>query len=135
MSHLKDTGLSYFAHLLRALWFAWRSMKAAMVLVIHGLFPSCFEHTASGMFSGLASELRARHGDRILVRFNTKFAEDDLKRNWRVLVNGEETLAHEVKINIPCETIVERIATGEIKYHFLCWGHVSFDENHTAIIS
>lgn len=62
--------------------------------------------------------------DRILVRFNTKFAEDPLKRGWRVLVNGEEQLAHRVDIQVPCETITEPISTGEIKHHFLCFGYV-----------
>jgi hypothetical protein len=63
---------------------------------------------------------------RILLRFNTKFAEDPEKRTWRVLVNGEETLAHKVLIKIPCETITEPISTGEIKHHFLCYGKVEW---------
>lgn len=60
---------------------------------------------------------------RILVRFNTKFEDDKLKRKWRVLLNGIEHLAHNVAINVPCETITEPIDTGEIKHHFLCYGN------------
>lgn len=69
---------------------------------------------------------------RILLRFNTKVAEDPQKRTWRVLVNGEETLAHKVLIQIPCETITEPIATGEIKHHFLCYGRVEWHPGDIA---
>lgn len=64
--------------------------------------------------------------DRVLLRFNTKFADDPERRTWRVLVNGKETLAHKVLIKIPCETITEPISTGEIKHHFLCFGKVTW---------
>ena len=72
--------------------------------------------------------------DRILIRFNTKFAEDPEGRCWRVLVNGEETLAHRVQISVPCETITEAIATGEIKHHFLCDGQVQWGPEHVATV-
>lgn len=70
--------------------------------------------------------------DRILIRFNTKVEEDPLKRPWRVLVNGEETLAYKVYVMVPCATITEPIATGEVKHHMLCYGKVTFDESHIA---
>lgn len=70
--------------------------------------------------------------DRILIRFNTKVADDPEGRAWRVLVNGVERLAHKVNVLIPCETITEPIATGEIKHHFLCYGKVFWEENHIA---
>ncbi len=70
--------------------------------------------------------------DRILVRFNTKFAEDPQGRTWRVLVNGVETLAHKVYIEAPCESITEPIATGEVKHHFLAHGAVVWEEGDVA---
>ena len=72
--------------------------------------------------------------DRILIRFNTKWEQDELKRRWRVLVNGEETLAHNVITYGYCETITEPISTGEIKDHFLAYGRVVWDEDFVARI-
>lgn len=74
-------------------------------------------------------------GDRILIRFNTKFESDPLKRTWRVLVNGEESLAHQVDVRVPCSTITEPIATGEVKHHFLCFGKVTIDDSHVATVT
>lgn len=71
---------------------------------------------------------------RILVRFNTKFESDILKRKWRLLIDDVERLAHKVSIQVPCETITEAIATGEIKHHFLCSGEVKWDEDFGAAI-
>lgn len=65
--------------------------------------------------------------DRVLLRFNTKFEEDPLKRTWRVLVNGVETLAEKVYINIPGETIQEDVAPGVTKFHILCYGKVHWE--------
>jgi Family of unknown function (DUF6356) len=42
MKHLNDVGMSYLGHLLRA-W------SIALVLLIHGLLPFVWEHTASDM--------------------------------------------------------------------------------------
>lgn len=67
--------------------------------------------------------------NRILVRFNTKFEEDTLKRKWRLLIDGEEWLVHKVSITGHCHTIEETIKTGEIKYHIECYGIVSIDNN------
>jgi hypothetical protein len=72
--------------------------------------------------------------DRILIRFNTKFEEDPDKRKWRVLVNGEERLAHQVDIYAFTTTITEPIATGEIKHHFLCEGCVVWKDGDIALV-
>lgn len=42
MNHLKEVGLNYFEHLLRA-W------KIAFVLLVHGFFPSIWSNKASTM--------------------------------------------------------------------------------------
>ena len=42
MQHLKDTGMSYFSHLLRA-W------KIAGILIVHGVFPDIWQTKASSM--------------------------------------------------------------------------------------
>jgi hypothetical protein len=73
--------------------------------------------------------------DRILIRFNTKHADDPEGRRWRVLVNGEERLAHTVRILAPVETITEPIATGEVKDHFLAEGFVAWEEGHRATVT
>lgn len=75
-----------------------------------------------------------RMADRILVRFNTKVADDSEGRAWRVLENGIETLAHKVLIEVPCESITEPISTGEIKHHILCHGNVIWSEDHVATV-
>jgi hypothetical protein len=71
--------------------------------------------------------------NRILIRFNTRFQDDELKRTWRVLINGQEYLAENVQINIPCETLYEPV-DGVPKWHFLCHGVVLW-ENNKAIIN
>lgn len=72
--------------------------------------------------------------DRILLRFNTKFLEDPSQRKWRVLVNGEEQLAHQIEVRVPCETITEPISTGEIKHHFLCHGYLHWEADFVVKI-
>jgi hypothetical protein len=79
-------------------------------------------------------EYNFRVADRILIRFNTKFADDPQGRCWRVLVNGEEALAHRVQILVPCETLTEPLATGEIKHHFLCDGRVEWQPGCVASV-
>jgi hypothetical protein len=71
---------------------------------------------------------------RILIRFNTKFEEDSEKRKWRLLVDGEESLAHKITFYTFGETITETIPTGEVKHHILCEGTVRWEENHHAKI-
>jgi len=72
--------------------------------------------------------------DRILVRFNTKVADDPEGRTWRVLENGTETLANKVFLQVPSESITEPIATGEIKHHILCYGRVAWSDGHVATV-
>jgi hypothetical protein len=72
--------------------------------------------------------------NRILIRFNTKWQEDELKRKWRVLENGIETLAHQVHISIPCTTHEEEVPGAGLKWHFLCWGKTTWDGNHHVAI-
>lgn len=70
---------------------------------------------------------------RILIRYNTKHEQDEGFRKWRVVIDGTEHLAHKVKVNVPCETICEDVG-GTEKYHFLCFGEVSWRDKETAII-
>ncbi len=70
---------------------------------------------------------------RILLRFNTKFEEDKKRRTWRVLVDGIEKLASKVYINVTSETITEDVAPGVTKYHVLCHGNVTWDEDEVTI--
>jgi hypothetical protein len=70
---------------------------------------------------------------RILLRFNTKWEQDDLKRRWRLLVDGEERLAHKVLIWVEGETITEPV-DGEAKDHILLHGHVAWGDGFVAKI-
>ena len=72
--------------------------------------------------------------DRILIRFNTKHSEDAEGRRWRVLVNGEESLAHSVVMHVRVETVTEPIATGEVKDHFLAEGRVEWEPGFVAVV-
>lgn len=69
----------------------------------------------------------------ILIRFNTKWQDDELKRQWRVVIEGKERLADKVNISVPCETHEEPI-NGEQKFHFKCFGRIKWFKDN-AIIS
>jgi hypothetical protein len=69
---------------------------------------------------------------RILVRFNTKWEQDDQKRRWRILVDGKESLAHKVIIQVEGETVTEPV-DGETKDHFLFFGHVDWKDDYVKI--
>jgi|SaaInl59LU_5_DNA_1037362.scaffolds.fasta_scaffold120983_2 hypothetical protein len=45
MGHLRDIGLNYFEHLCRA-W------SLAFVCIVHGLFPTVWEHKAKDIING-----------------------------------------------------------------------------------
>lgn len=57
------------------------------------------------------------------IRFNTKFAEAaDPELKWRILRDGTETLARNVKINVPSKTTHDLLPGGLEKWHFTCEG-------------
>jgi len=124
MGHLRETNLTYYEHLMRALDKCHSLFEAFVCLTIHAFIPQLFPHRASDIIKKLYVEkYKGCHADRILVRFNTKFQEDPDQRHWRVLVNGQETLAHRVEINVPAKTVMEQVGSEE-KYHILCYGKV-----------
>lgn len=134
MGHLEDIKLTYLQHLILAIFNAFRLTFASVILVIHGVFPFLFQRVASGIVKDVEKSFvyPLDLGDKILVRFNTKWQEDNLKRQWRVLVNGNETLAAHVCLRTGSYTVEEAI-NGEQKFHFLCRGKVVWVGNNAII--
>ncbi len=131
-NHLNEINKTYWQHMGRAFYYAFRFFKAACVLVVHAVLPDVLTHYASDELLSVFKEM-SLNNDRILVRFNTKWEQDPLKRTWRVLVNGEEKLASDVHIDVPCRSIVEDVEPGVTKYHMLCYGKVSWDGDLATI--
>jgi len=127
MSHLHETNLNYIEHMLRALQFSFKLFRASLGLFIHAFIPETLTHYGTDQVLSIYKNFVI--GDKILIRFNTKWEEDSLKRNWRVLINGEEFLASDIIVYVPSSTTVEDIAQGVTKWHILCRGHVHWNGN------
>ncbi len=54
--------------------------------------------------------------EKIDIRFNTNFPSKS-QFEWRVLVNGQETLVNNVKIEVPCFTTSTFIEGHGLKWH------------------
>jgi len=122
MTHLNEVGLTYTQHMRRALVLAMQLFQAAFALVIHAFMPDVFSDYATKKIFGIFKNLAK--SDKILIRFNTKWQEDEQKRTWRVLINGVEYLASKVNVNVPCVSTMEDIEPGVTKWHMLCYGKV-----------
>lgn len=135
MCHLNDVKMTYFQHMLFALTKSLQLMKASFVLIVHSIFPNLLAESGSHLVNQIHYDLMANrtHKNRILVRFNTKWTEDGEKRKWRVLENGIETLAHDVSITIPCTTIQEDVEGSGTRWHFLCYGGVTWNGSSASI--
>jgi hypothetical protein len=132
MGHLEDVEMSYWQHLKLASFNSLRLLFSSVVLFIHGICPCLFTNTASAILKDVLKSF-PKTNNRILVRFNTKWQNDPDKRQWRVLVNGVESLAHKVVIKTTVTTIEEEVA-GEQKFHFLCYGQVLWQGTNAEII-
>lgn len=133
MRHLEEIKMTYWGHLRLASLNSLRLLKASIVLLIHGCFPSILTNSSSKLLDEIKKSFPTGGKDRILVRFNTKWQNDQQKRQWRVLVNGEEQLAHKVEIKVASETIEEEVA-GEQKFHFLCSGKTIWQDTNVQIV-
>ena len=58
--HLKDTGLSYFAHMKQALGYFWRFQLCASKVFVHAIWPDLFTKDASKEICRLHKEM---HGE------------------------------------------------------------------------
>ena len=125
--------MGYFGHLALAWINALRLLASSFFLVVHGLMPFLLVHAASETIAKVRNSFPKAPTDRILVRFNTKWRDDPEGRQWRVLVNGEETLASRVTIRTGSDTIEESVG-GEQKFHFLCLGKAVWDGSRAEII-
>jgi len=132
MGHLEEVGMGYLQHLALAWKNALRLVASSVFLVVHGAFPFVLTHAASDTIERVRNSFPKGGSDRILVRFNTKWKEDPEGRQWRVLVNGEETLASRVSIRTGSDTVEEPI-NGEQKFHFLCFGKVVWSGSEASI--
>ena len=71
----------------------------------------------------------------IKIRFNT----DTIKMphmaypEWRVIYEGQEHLAKEIKINVPAWTTSDIIETGELKWHITCEGKPQWNDDNSVI--
>jgi hypothetical protein len=71
---------------------------------------------------------------RIQIRFNTEKEKRDAKLPaWRVLVDGVEHLAENVRIEAPTWTSEDILPTGQKKWHLSSEGEVTW-ENTTCVI-
>ena len=59
--HLKINDTTYFKHLIFACKMGTLSICAGIVLIIHGIFPYCFENTGSNFIRFLAKIFENRH--------------------------------------------------------------------------
>ena len=55
---------------------------------------------------------------KIQIRYNTDVNDDFLY--WRVITNGVERLASDIKINIPCQGTKDFIEGVGMKHHISC---------------
>lgn len=134
MGHLSEINKTYFEHLVFAWITAIQLLEAAVVLLFHGLAPDILCKAGSEIVQNVHLALSQTPGqDRILVRFNTKWEQDPEKRQWRILINGHETLAHQVVMLKPCKTIEEPVE-GVQKFHFETTGQVTVDANYIGTI-
>jgi hypothetical protein len=124
MKHLQDVNKTYFQHMRIALYNCCRLVYATVALLIHSILPFLFVSTASDILKDTLKPI-PNNTNTILVRFNTKWKNDPISRQWRVLVNGKETLAHKVIIQSLSET-VEQPVDGEQKFHFLAYGNIEW---------
>lgn len=133
MGHLEEVGMGYFGHLRLAWLNSLRLGAASVALAVHGAFPFLLAHFASETLEMVQRSFPKRGRERILVRFNTKWKDDPEGRQWRVLINGSETLARGVSIKTGSETVEEEVQ-GEQKFHFLCFGRVLWKEGFAEIV-
>lgn len=127
MRHLEEVEMNFFEHWFFTIKTMLKLIAATVILFIHGWLPFLFEHTTSKLVGRIYNSFH-RAGKQILIRFNTKWEDDPQKRQWRILVEGKETLASHISIKVPCYTIEEPV-DGIKKFHFLCVGQVNWIPN------
>jgi hypothetical protein len=57
--------------------------------------------------------------NKVNIRYNTKATETDTL-HWRVVINGVETLASEVEVNVKLRTTKDWIEGVGYKWHITC---------------
>lgn len=69
----------------------------------------------------------------IKIRFNTAYLPSEVGLKWRVLCDGKELLAHDVKILVPSETTEDLIEGRIKKWHISCEGELHWDQQIAII--
>jgi hypothetical protein len=76
----------------------------------------------------------AKHA--IQIRFNTEKEKIGAHlQSWRVIVDGEERLAEQIRIAVPSWTTEDIISTGQKKWHISCEGVPHWDEQGNCTIT
>lgn len=71
---------------------------------------------------------------KIQIRFNTeKERIDNRVPAWRVLVDGQEHLAENVRVEVPMWTSEDLLPTGQKKWHLSCEGEVHWEDRSCII--
>lgn len=52
---------------------------------------------------------------------------------WRVLIDGQEYLAQNVRVEVPMWTTEDLLPTGQRKWHLSCEGEVHWADNSCVI--
>lgn len=69
----------------------------------------------------------------IKIRFNTEKEKiNNELPPWRVLIDGKEHLAHEVKLYVDSWTSIDEIAPGKIKWHISYEGKPTWNKTKTV---
>ncbi len=70
----------------------------------------------------------------IKIRFNNKYLEagdPDLK--WRLLEDGHEKLARDIRVNVPCWTTHDILPGGIEKWHLSCRGRITWNGESATV--
>lgn len=77
--------------------------------------------------STMAEAGNAKHN--IQIRFNTEREKvSAAAKPWRVLIDGVEYLAKDVRVEVPMWTTEDLLPTGQKKWHLSCQGEAVWDE-------
>lgn len=69
----------------------------------------------------------------IKIRYNTAVNDDFLY--WRVIINGEEHLVSDIKINVPTYTTKDYIENVGMKHHITCESdNIIWNEENKSVI-
>lgn len=70
----------------------------------------------------------------IKIRFNTEYKSTPSEEyKWRIVVDGQESLAKNVAIKVPSCSTEDLLPSGIMKYHISCEGNVVWSDGNAII--